>query len=51
MLMKLRNDCKQQQGKEFSLRGFHDTLLGNGTAPFWLHRQLMLADDGGDVIE
>ena len=51
MLMKLRNDYKQQQGKAFSLRGFHDTLLGNGTAPFWLHRQLMLADDSGDVIE
>ena len=25
---------------------FHDTLLGQGTAPFWLHRQLMLGDDG-----
>ena len=36
---------KQQQGKAFSLRAFHDTLLGNGTAPFWLHRQLMLGDD------
>ena len=35
-------DYKQQQGKAFSLRTFHDTLLGNGTAPFWLHRQLML---------
>jgi uncharacterized protein (DUF885 family) len=51
MLMKLRNDYKQQQGKAFSLRGFHDTLLGQGTAPFWLHRQLMLADDSGDVME
>ncbi len=52
MLLKLRNDCKQQQGKAFSLRTFHDTLLGNGTAPFWLHRQLMLgADDRGDLLE
>ena len=42
MLLKLRQDYKQQQGKAFSLRTFHDTLLGNGTAPFWLHRQLML---------
>jgi hypothetical protein len=50
MLMKLRADCKQQQGKAFSLRSFHDTLLGNGTAPFWLHRQLMLGGaDGGDA--
>ena len=51
MLLKLRQDWKQQQGKAFSLRSFHDILLGNGTAPFWLHRQLMLADDHGDVLE
>jgi uncharacterized protein (DUF885 family) len=51
MLLKLRQDCKQQQGKAFSLRSFHDTLLGQGTAPFWLHRRLMLGDDGGDVLE
>jgi len=51
MLLKLRSDYKQQQGKAFSLRTFHDTLLGNGSAPFWLHRQLMLTDDTGDVLE
>jgi hypothetical protein len=51
MLLKLRNDYRQQQGKAFSLRAFHDTLLGNGTAPFWLHRQLMLGDDSGDLLE
>ena len=55
MLMKLRQDYKQQQGKSFSLRTFHDTLLGQGTAPFWLHRQLMLggpdAADDGDLLE
>jgi uncharacterized protein (DUF885 family) len=51
MLLKLRQDYRQQLGKAFSLRAFHDTLLGNGTAPFWLHRQLMLPGDSGDVIE
>ena len=51
MLLKLRNDVKQQQGKAFSLRAFHDTLLGQGTAPFWLHRQLMLGDAGGDLLD
>jgi uncharacterized protein (DUF885 family) len=51
MLLKLRRDYKQQQGKAFSLRSFHDTLLGNGTAPFWLHRQLMLGADSGDLLE
>jgi uncharacterized protein (DUF885 family) len=51
MLLKLRQDYKAQQGKAFSLRTFHDTLLSNGTAPFWLHRQLMLGSDSGDVLE
>ena len=55
MLMKLRSDYRQQQGKSFSLRTFHDKLLGQGTAPFWLHRQLMLggpdAADAGDLLE
>ena len=51
MLLKLRQDCKQQQGKSFSLRSFHDTLLGQGTAPFWLHRQLLLGEDAADLLE
>jgi uncharacterized protein (DUF885 family) len=50
MLLKLRQDLKQQQGKAFSLRGFHDALLASGTAPFWLHRQLLLGDDNGDLL-
>ena len=51
MLLKLRQDWKQQRGKSFSLRSFHDTLLGQGSAPFWLHRQLMLGEDNGDMLE
>ncbi len=51
MLLKLRQDYKAQQGKAFSLRTFHDTLLSNGTAPFWLHRHLLLGNDPGDVLE
>jgi uncharacterized protein (DUF885 family) len=50
MLLKLRQDFKQQQGKSFSLRSFHDTLLAQGTAPFWLHRHLMLGADG-DLLD
>ena len=50
MLLKLRQDVKAQQGKSFSLRTFHDTLLSQGTAPFWLHRQLMLGEEG-DVLD
>ena len=51
MLLKLRQDYKAQEGKSYSLRSFHDTLLGHGTAPFWLHRQLMLTDDSGDLLD
>jgi uncharacterized protein (DUF885 family) len=51
MLLKLRQDVKQRQGKSFSLRSFHDTLLAQGTAPFWLHRQLMLGDEAGDPLD
>jgi uncharacterized protein (DUF885 family) len=51
MLLKLREDYKAQAGARYSLRGFHDTLLANGTVPFWLHRALMLDDSSGEMIE
>jgi uncharacterized protein (DUF885 family) len=51
MLLKLRQDWRQQQDKAYSLKSFHDTLLGNGTAPIWLHRALMLGDHGSDLLE
>ena len=38
------------KGKSFSLRSFHDTLLAQGTAPFWLYRHLMLGADG-DLLD
>ena len=51
MLLKLRQDYKQAQGAKYSLREFHDTLLGLGTAPFWVHRRLMLGSDDGALLE
>jgi uncharacterized protein (DUF885 family) len=51
MLLKLRRDCKEQQGAKFSLRAFHDRLLGNGTATFSAHRRLMLGEHAGDLLE
>jgi uncharacterized protein (DUF885 family) len=50
MLLKLRRDVKEQQGAKFSLRSFHDTLLAQGAAPLWAHRQLMLGA-AGDVLD
>jgi uncharacterized protein (DUF885 family) len=51
MLLKLRDDCRAQLGAKYSLRAFHDALLGNGTLPFWVHRQLMLGEGAGTLIE
>jgi uncharacterized protein (DUF885 family) len=51
MLLKLREDYEAHLGAKFSLRGFHDTLLGNGTVPIWLHRSLMLGPQNGKLIE
>jgi uncharacterized protein (DUF885 family) len=52
MMLKLRRDYKEQQGGKFSLRGFHDAVLSQGSAPFWAHRRLLLEDDAdGAVLE
>jgi uncharacterized protein (DUF885 family) len=51
MLLKLREDYKAHVGARFSLRTFHDTLLGNGTVPIWLHRSLMLGPQNGELID
>jgi uncharacterized protein (DUF885 family) len=51
MVLKLREDYKAHIGSDFSLRRFHDTLLGNGTVPLWLHRNLLLGENNGSVVE
>jgi uncharacterized protein (DUF885 family) len=51
MLLKLRHDYKERQGAKYTQRAFHDELLGNGTATFAAHRQLMLGDASGDLVE
>ncbi len=51
MVLKLRDDYKGQAGAAYSLRGFHDALLANGTVPLWLHRALLLGAQNGDMLE
>ena len=51
MMLKLRADYQEQQGGRFALRAFHDTILGQGTAPFWAHRRLLLQDATGPMLE
>jgi uncharacterized protein (DUF885 family) len=41
-LLKLRRDWMEQQPGKPTLRAFHDTLLSQGSAPFWALRRLML---------
>ncbi len=49
MMLKLRQDFKEQQDSKYSLRGFHDAVLAGGSAPFWAHRQLLLGDTASDA--
>jgi uncharacterized protein (DUF885 family) len=51
MMLKLRRDYKEQQEGKFSLRGFHDALLAQGSAPFWAQRQLLLGGDAEAILE
>ena len=51
MILKLREDYKARAGTRYSLRGFHDELLANGTVPIWLHRALMLGEQNGEMLE
>ena len=51
MLLKLREDYKAEAGATFSLKTFHDTLLGNGVATVPVHRQLMLTETRGAALE
>ena len=41
-ILKLREDYKKQEGANYSLQKFHDTLLGSGTPPVELIRELMI---------
>jgi uncharacterized protein (DUF885 family) len=51
MLRKLRDDVESREGASFSLKSFHDRLLGHGSIPVWLHRTLMLGDTGDDLLD
>ena len=51
MVLKLREDYRAAAADRFTLRGFHDALLGHGTVPLWLHRDLLLGPNNGPMIE
>jgi uncharacterized protein (DUF885 family) len=41
LLLSLRADEQRRLGERFSLKGFHDTLLRNGSLPISFHRRLL----------
>jgi len=43
LLLQLRADEQRRLGKRFSLKGFHDALLRNGSLPISFHRRLLAA--------
>ncbi|MCL4814716.1 MAG: DUF885 family protein [Vicinamibacteraceae bacterium] len=50
MMLKLRDDVREKEGEGFSLRSFHDRVLGHGLAPFAFHRQMLLGEAGGPML-
>jgi len=49
--LKLRRDYAVARGASFTLREFHEQVMSNGIAPWWVHRQLLLPGDRGAVLE
>jgi uncharacterized protein (DUF885 family) len=47
LLLQMREDERRRLGSAFSLRGFHDTLLRNGSLPMSFHRRLLDAAAAG----
>ena len=41
LLLQLRTDEQRRLGNRFTLKGFHDTLLRNGSLPISFHRRLL----------
>jgi uncharacterized protein (DUF885 family) len=44
LILGLREEERRRLGSAFSLKGFHDTLLRNGSLPISFHRRLLLGE-------
>jgi uncharacterized protein (DUF885 family) len=51
-IYKLREDYKKQEGSNYSLQKFHDTMLDNGMPPIRLLREVLLKDKSkwGEIL-
>lgn len=50
LVRKLRDDYRTERGAAFSLREFHDRLIGLGAPPVPLARRALLARDSGTIL-
>ena len=50
MILKLREDFKKEQGRAYSLKGFHDRLLSFGGPAIPLLRPALLKEPGGSAL-
>ncbi len=50
LIRKLRADVERERGATFTLRGFHNELLGHGGPPFAILRALLLKEDDGKLL-
>ena len=50
MILKLREDYRNEQGADFTLRDFHDRFLSFGAPPIPLVREAMLTDPGDGAL-
>jgi len=50
MILKLRADLRAQAGERFSLKAFHDALMGHGLVPLWMHRALLLGEPAAGAL-
>jgi uncharacterized protein (DUF885 family) len=48
LLLNLRSDEERRLRDRFSLKGFHDTLLRNGSLPISFHRRLLAGEGGAE---
>jgi uncharacterized protein (DUF885 family) len=50
MILKLRADVREREGRAFDLQKFHDAFLHEGGLPIGLIRRAMLGPDSGDAL-
>ena len=50
-MLKLRDDVRARGGSAFRLRDFHERVMRNGIAPWRAHRELLLGDSTGAVLQ